>query len=95
MILMIDNYDSFTFNVVQYLLELGADTRIRTRTNSTALEIAERPKLRPLVLAVGERHKQVVPRLALHVCMVGAHPRRAGGVAFQLAGESRPGCVER
>ena len=25
MLLMIDNYDSFTFNVVQYLGELGAD----------------------------------------------------------------------
>ena len=29
MILMIDNYDSFTFNVVQYLLELGADVTVR------------------------------------------------------------------
>ena len=25
MLLMIDNYDSFTFNVVQYLMELGED----------------------------------------------------------------------
>ena len=29
MILMIDNYDSFTFNVVQYLLELGAEGAVR------------------------------------------------------------------
>ena len=28
MLLMIDNYDSFTFNVVQYLAELGADVRV-------------------------------------------------------------------
>ena len=29
MILMIDNYDSFTYNVVQYLLELGAQVEVR------------------------------------------------------------------
>jgi len=29
MILVIDNYDSFTFNLVQYLGELGADTIVR------------------------------------------------------------------
>jgi anthranilate synthase component II len=29
MILMIDNYDSFTYNIVQYCLELGADLRVK------------------------------------------------------------------
>ena len=28
MILVIDNYDSFTFNLVHYLEELGAPTRV-------------------------------------------------------------------
>jgi anthranilate synthase component II len=28
MILVIDNYDSFTYNLVHYLAELGADTQV-------------------------------------------------------------------
>ncbi len=28
MILLIDNYDSFTYNIYQYLLELGADVKV-------------------------------------------------------------------
>lgn len=28
MLLMLDNYDSFTYNVVQYLGELGADVKV-------------------------------------------------------------------
>ena len=28
MILMLDNYDSFTYNIVQYLAELGADVQV-------------------------------------------------------------------
>ena len=28
MILLIDNYDSFTFNLVHYMAELGADVRV-------------------------------------------------------------------
>ena len=28
MVVVVDNYDSFTFNLVQYLAELGADVRV-------------------------------------------------------------------
>ncbi|PZN95938.1 MAG: aminodeoxychorismate/anthranilate synthase component II [Alphaproteobacteria bacterium] len=38
MILVIDNYDSFTFNLVHYLLELGAETRVVRNDAITAAE---------------------------------------------------------
>ncbi|HIP50759.1 MAG TPA: aminodeoxychorismate/anthranilate synthase component II [Campylobacterales bacterium] len=39
MILMIDNYDSFTYNVVQYCLELGADLKVIRNDELTVEEI--------------------------------------------------------
>jgi len=39
MILMIDNYDSFTYNIVQYCLELGADLRIIKNDELTVKQI--------------------------------------------------------
>jgi anthranilate synthase/aminodeoxychorismate synthase-like glutamine amidotransferase len=39
MILMIDNYDSFTYNLVQYLGELGADVRVYRNDQITVAEV--------------------------------------------------------
>ena len=44
MILMIDNYDSFTFNLVQYLQALGAEVRVE---RNDALTVDEIEKLAP------------------------------------------------
>ena len=38
MILVIDNYDSFTFNLVHYLMELGAEVRVERNDAVTARE---------------------------------------------------------
>src|SRR5437762_2282519 len=40
MLLMIDNYDSFTYNLVQYLGELGADVRVYRNDALTLEQIA-------------------------------------------------------
>ncbi|HYE16022.1 MAG TPA: aminodeoxychorismate/anthranilate synthase component II [Pyrinomonadaceae bacterium] len=45
MLLVIDNYDSFTYNLVQYLGELGADVLVR-RNDEVTVEEVER-ELRP------------------------------------------------
>ncbi|MBU2873313.1 aminodeoxychorismate/anthranilate synthase component II [Marinobacter salexigens] len=39
MLLMIDNYDSFTYNVVQYLAELGADVHVHRNDEITVEQI--------------------------------------------------------
>ena len=44
MILMIDNYDSFTYNIVQYCRELGADLRI---IRNDEMSVQEIEKLNP------------------------------------------------
>ncbi|MGA9033771.1 MAG: anthranilate/aminodeoxychorismate synthase component II, partial [Sulfuricaulis sp.] len=44
MLLMIDNYDSFTYNLVQYLGELGEDVRVY---RNDQISVAEIEKLKP------------------------------------------------
>jgi anthranilate synthase component 2 len=44
MLLMIDNYDSFTYNVVQYLGELGADVHV---VRNDEIEVADIEALAP------------------------------------------------
>ena len=41
---MIDNYDSFTYNIVQYCLELGADLKV---IRNDELSVYEIEKLKP------------------------------------------------
>ena len=41
MILMIDNYDSFTYNLVQYIGQLGADVRVFRNDQISLQEIGE------------------------------------------------------
>ncbi len=80
MLLMIDNYDSFTYNLVQYLGELGEDVRVARNDQITPVEIAalhpERIVISPgpctpneagVSLAVIERFANQIPILG--VCL--------------------------
>ncbi|WP_313224236.1 aminodeoxychorismate/anthranilate synthase component II [Stutzerimonas nitrititolerans] len=49
MLLMIDNYDSFTYNVVQYLGELGAEVKV---VRNDELSVAEIEALNPQRIVV-------------------------------------------
>lgn len=52
MVLMIDNYDSFTYNLVQYLGELGADVRVY-RNDQIRLEAIEALAPEHIVISPG------------------------------------------
>lgn len=52
MLLMIDNYDSFTYNLVQYLGELGADMQVY-RNDQITLERIEELQPRKIVISPG------------------------------------------
>lgn len=52
MLLVIDNYDSFTYNLVQYLGELGADPRVYRNDEITIAKI-KRLKPRRIVISPG------------------------------------------
>jgi anthranilate synthase/aminodeoxychorismate synthase-like glutamine amidotransferase len=54
MILVIDNYDSFTYNLVQYLGELGAEIEVR-RNDQVTLEEIERMAPERIVLSPGPK----------------------------------------
>src|SRR5882672_11596762 len=49
MVLMIDNYDSFTFNLVQYLAELGQEVRV---FRNDEISVAQAEALVPLAIVV-------------------------------------------
>ena len=52
MILMIDNYDSFTYNLVQYLRQLGASVRV-VRNDAAGMEEIESWKPSGIVISPG------------------------------------------
>mgnify|MGYP001363145031 CR=1 FL=1 len=52
MILMIDNYDSFTYNLVQYMGELGADIQVE-RNNCISISEIESLKPEKIVISPG------------------------------------------
>ena len=53
MLLVIDNYDSFTYNLVQYLGELGAEMEVRRNDEVTLEEIENQIKPEKILISPG------------------------------------------
>jgi anthranilate synthase/aminodeoxychorismate synthase-like glutamine amidotransferase len=77
MILVIDNYDSFTYNLVQYLGELGAQMRVVRNDQTTVDEIEKKPPS-AIVISPGPKTPneagiclEVIDRLAGRVPILG------------------------
>lgn len=77
MLLMIDNYDSFTFNLVQYFQQLGADVRV---VRNDAMSVEEIAALKPdqIVISPGPGNPDqagvslaVIEQLGPHVPLLG------------------------
>ena len=57
MLLLIDNYDSFTYNLFQYLSELGQDVLV-VRNDKTTIADIERMKPERIVISPGPSNPQ-------------------------------------
>lgn len=77
MLLMIDNYDSFTYNVVHYLSELGAEVEV---VRNDQISLAEIEKKRPQQIVIspgpgtpddGGISLEVVEKLGRHIPILG------------------------
>jgi anthranilate synthase component 2 len=56
MILVIDNYDSFTWNLVHYLMELGAEVEV-VRNDDMSAEQALSSGAEAFLISPGPKHR--------------------------------------
>ena len=94
-ILMIDNYDSFTYNVVQYLGELGADVMVK---RNDAIDVAGVRAMHPAALVISPgpcTPKEAGISLTLIREMAGEIPILGVCLGLQCIGEAFGGRVVR
>jgi anthranilate synthase component 2 len=96
MVIVIDNYDSFTYNLVQYLWELGAEVRVYRNDEKTVAQVmAERPER--LVISPGPCDPD---QAGISLALIGAAaaartPLLGVCLGHQSIGQAFGGVVER
>ena len=95
MVLMIDNYDSFTYNLVQYLAELGEQVMVRRNDEITVAQ-AEALAPRAIVISPGpSRPEQAGISLELISRVAGRVPLLGVCLGHQAIGQAFGGKVVR
>ena len=93
MILLIDNYDSFTYNLYQYLCELGADVRVARNDETTVSEVEAMAPERIVVSPGPGTPKEAGISVGLIDRMAGKLPILGVCMGHQCIGEAFGGVV--
>jgi anthranilate synthase/aminodeoxychorismate synthase-like glutamine amidotransferase len=95
LLLAIDNYDSFTYNLVQYFAELGAEVKV---AHNDAISVEEIERLRPshLVISPGPcTPDQAGVSIAAIIALAGKQPILGVCLGHQAIGQAFGGRVVR
>jgi len=95
MILVIDNYDSFTYNLVQYLGELGEEIVVRRNDETTVAEIEANLPSRILISPGPGRPSDAGISMELIIHFAGRVPMLGVCLGHQAIGEAFGGRVVR
>ena len=95
MILVLDNYDSFTYNLVQYLGELGADLRVFRNDEITPEEVAALEPEKIIISPGPCTPNEAGISLDLVRCFAGGIPLLGVCLGHQAIGQAFGGVVER
>jgi para-aminobenzoate synthetase component 2 len=95
MILVIDNYDSFTYNLVQYLGELGAETQVRRNDQVSLDEIAQMSPERIVISPGPKTPNEAGICLELIKTLAGRKPILGVCLGHQAIGQAFGGKVVR
>jgi anthranilate synthase/aminodeoxychorismate synthase-like glutamine amidotransferase len=94
-VLVIDNYDSFTYNLVQYLGELGVEPQVYRNDAVTVDEVVARDPAAVVISPGPGTPRQAGVSLGVIRALAGRRPLLGVCLGHQAMGEALGGVVER